>query len=211
MAPERSGPSPKLNDIMGDRIDPLTTHRVFLTLAARARSHAVRTRRERLIPCPAHDGIPPCGFCHQGPHANHAVRVGVFAANTDHRRGRSRSLPTDRAPRVLGWLDLAEGRLTSRSPPPQWRPANFLPLVWPPHGAGAAGTPTRPFLARQESWPATILRRAAGPRGLRRRSPPACRSPSRPRWARSRETDRSTPWRPSAPSRNPPTTPSPAR
>ena len=59
-----------------------------------------------------------------------------------------------------------------RSPLPQRRPGGFLPLGWPPHGAGAAGTPTRPFLARQESRPATILRCAAGLR-LRRRSPPA--------------------------------------
>jgi len=30
--------------------------------------------------------------------------------------------------RVLEWPDLAEGRLTPRSPVPQRRPVNFLPL-----------------------------------------------------------------------------------
>src|SRR6266550_5108738 len=47
----------------------------------------------------------------------------------------------------------------------------------------------RPFLARQESLTAAILRCAAA-QGVRRRSPPAFRSPSRPRWSRSSKTAR---------------------
>ena len=39
------------------------------------------------------------------------------------------SVHHDNAPHDLGWLDLAEGRLTPRSPQTQWRPVNFLPLA----------------------------------------------------------------------------------
>src|SRR6185437_16054108 len=46
----------------------------------------------------------------------------------------------------------------------------------------------RPFLARQESLSAAILRSAPARERVRRRSPPACRSPSRPRWSRVRNS-----------------------
>jgi hypothetical protein len=48
------------------------------------------------------------------------------------------------------WLDLAEGRLAARSPEPQWRRHDFLPLAPPPHGAGPVETTVRPFLAEAE-------------------------------------------------------------
>src|SRR5262249_9361742 len=44
----------------------------------------------------------------------------------------------------------------------------------------------RPFLASQQSLAAAILRCAPAGRRVRRRSPSACRSPSRPRWSRAR-------------------------
>src|SRR5262249_36369321 len=70
-------------------------------------------------------------------------------------------------------------------------------LIWPKDGcasiACAATTAVRlsfpwlrPFLARQESLSAAILRCASARRRVRRRSPSACRSPSRPRWSRAR-------------------------
>src|SRR5262249_47420281 len=49
----------------------------------------------------------------------------------------------------------------------------------------------RPFLARQEGLTAAILRFASARRWVRRRSPSACRSPSRPRWSRARTSKRS--------------------
>src|SRR5260370_32551008 len=49
----------------------------------------------------------------------------------------------------------------------------------------------RPFLARQESLTAAILRCAPARRWVRRRSPSACSSTSRPRWARARTSRRS--------------------
>jgi uncharacterized protein (DUF736 family) len=41
---------------------------------------------------------------------------------------------------------------------PQWRRRDFLPLGSPPRARRRAGTPVRPFLARQESRSAAILR-----------------------------------------------------
>ena len=63
------------------------------------------------------------------------------------------------------WLELAEDRLPPRSPEPQRRRVDFLPLGAPPHRASPVGTLVRPFLARQESMPP---RR----RGSVRRHPP---------------------------------------
>ncbi len=70
-------------------------------------------------------------------------------------------------------------------------------LIWPKDGCASiacAATAAvrlsspglRPFLARQESLTAAILRCASARRWVRRRSPSACRSPSRPRWSRAR-------------------------
>jgi hypothetical protein len=61
---------------------------------------------------------------------------------------------------------------------------DFLPLGLP--SRKRAGTPVRPFLASQESLAAAILRCAPARSRVRRRSPSACRSPSRPRWSRAR-------------------------
>jgi hypothetical protein len=70
-------------------------------------------------------------------------------------------------------------------------------LIWPKDGCASiayAATAAvrlsspglRPFLAKQESLTVAILRCAPARRRVRRRSPSACRSPSRPRWSRAR-------------------------
>jgi len=70
-------------------------------------------------------------------------------------------------------------------------------LIWPKDGCASiayAATATvrlsspglRPFLAKQESLTVAILRCAPARTRVRRRSPSACRSPSRPRWSRAR-------------------------
>src|SRR6516225_7815033 len=75
-------------------------------------------------------------------------------------------------------------------------------LIWPKDGCASiacAATAAvrlsspglRPFLARQESLTAAILRCASARRWVRRRSSSACRSPSRPRWSRARTSRRS--------------------
>ena len=88
--------------------------------------------------------------------------------------------------RPLQWLDLTEGRL--RLDRLCRNVARRLSSPGgPPHAKDRAGTPARPFLARQETLRADILRCAAARKRVRRRSPPVCRSPSRPRWARARE------------------------
>ena len=63
--------------------------------------------------------------------------------------------------------------------------------------------------SRNKKVAPAVLRCAAGPTGAGR-SPPAGRSPSRPRWARPEPDDRRQPWRPSAPSPRA-TTATPAR
>src|SRR5690349_22154627 len=65
-----------------------------------------------------------------------------------------------------------------RSPEPQRPRIDFLPL-----GLG-------PFLARQQSLTSAILRSASARKRVRCRSPPAFRSPSRPRWSRARDSQR---------------------
>ena len=69
------------------------------------------------------------------------------------------------------------GRRTAapRSPGTQRLHIDFLPL-----------TPMASFLARQENRCFAVLRFASVRKRMRRRSPPAFRSPSRPRWARVR-------------------------
>ncbi len=91
----------------------------------------------------------------------------------------------------LRWPDLAGHRLrlVRRAAMPSF---NFLPLAAAP-----------PFLARQESCPPGILRCASVLR-MRRRSSPACRSPSRPRWSRlGNRKQGELSWRTSAPSPRP--------
>src|SRR5579875_708988 len=97
----------------------------------------------------------------------------------------------DRSTRPLRWAYLAAGRLR-------------LDRLCR-NGAGRLSSPgLRPFLAKQESLPAAILRCAPACAQVRRRSPAACRSPSRPQWC-GLEADikENPPWRPSAPSRSP--------
>src|SRR6202790_387000 len=79
-----------------------------------------------------------------------------------------------REPRGLSWLDLAKGRL----------PLDRLFR----HGCGSTFFPWASPIprGRQESLTAAILRCATARRRVRRRSPSACRSPSRPRWSRAR-------------------------
>jgi len=68
--------------------------------------------------------------------------------------------------------------------------ATFFP--WACHPAlRARGDPGSPIpRGRQESLTAAILRCATARRRVRRRSPSACRSPSRPRRSRARATRR---------------------
>ena len=56
------------------------------------------------------------------------------------------------------WLDLAEGRLRLDRLNRNGCGETFLPLGLPPRAKARAGTPVRPFLARQESLAAAILR-----------------------------------------------------
>jgi hypothetical protein len=62
------------------------------------------------------------------------------------------------------WLDLAEDRLTPRSPEPQRRRVDFLPLGAPPHRASRAG----PRFAHSSRGKKACPRR----RGSLRRHPP---------------------------------------
>src|SRR6266702_1057259 len=107
--------------------------------------------------------------------------------------------------RASQWRDLAEGRLRLDRLSRNGGRIDFLPLGLPPRTTSRAGTPVRPFLARQESLTAAILRCASARERVRRRSPPACRSPSRPRWSRARKQQGEVTWLTSALSRNPAT------
>jgi hypothetical protein len=63
------------------------------------------------------------------------------------------------------WLDLAEGWLRLDRLSRNGGRVGFLPLGFPPQGAGPVGTPVRPFLASQESLPppsSAALRPASG-------------------------------------------------
>jgi hypothetical protein len=75
--------------------------------------------------------------------------------------------------------------LAPRSPCRNGGGTTFFPWARAPRKKSARGTSARPFLARQESLTDAILRCAPALR-VRRRSPAACRSPSRPRWSRAR-------------------------
>jgi hypothetical protein len=79
----------------------------------------------------------------------------------------------------LSWLDLARGRLRLDRLSRNGAGSTFFPWAYTPR-AGPAGTPVRPFLARQESRPppggglvSAILRCAPARERVRRRSPPA--------------------------------------
>src|ERR1700720_4131752 len=79
------------------------------------------------------------------------------------------------------WLDLAEGRLRLDRLNRNGGGENFFPWGCPP--------------------PAIL--RCAAAQGVRRRSPSAFRSPSRPRWSRARKQQGEVTWLTSALSRNP--------
>ena len=98
---------------------------------------------------------------------------------------------------------------------------DFLPLPTPtPRAARDPGSPS--FLAQQQSRACAVLRCAAvailapsrerdgDPEAMWRRSPPASRSPSRPQWCGLRRQDGDGTWPPSAPSKRPAPTSSPA-
>jgi hypothetical protein len=74
------------------------------------------------------------------------------------------------------WLDLTEGRLRLDRLVPQRRTDRL------------SSPGLRPFLARQETLTAAVLCCAPARARVRRRSPPASRSPSRPRWSRARNS-----------------------
>ncbi len=88
------------------------------------------------------------------------------------------------------WLDLAEDRLRLDRLAAT-AAQNFLPLGVPP-------IPREPrnFCSRRPP-----LR--SGRKAVRRRSPPACRSPSRPRWSRARKQQGDETWLTLVLSRNP--------
>jgi len=68
-----------------------------------------------------------------------------------------------------------------------WPKDGFASIAWAAMASARLSSPgLRPFLASQESPSATILRCAPARTWVRRRSPSACRSPSRPRWSRAR-------------------------
>ena len=97
--------------------------------------------------------------------------------------------------RPLQWLDLAEGRLR-------------LDRLWRNSGV-TTFFPCR--LRRHSSRDKKAAPLLSGPCGVRRRSPPACRSPSRPQWCGLDNGNGDLKWRPSAPSRRPARTSSPAK
>src|SRR5262249_29976353 len=98
-----------------------------------------------------------------------------------------------RTPRGLRWLDLAKGRLRLD---PRGRTG----------GGGLSSPGLRPFLARAKKVPPPPSSAALRPEeGVRRRSPPARRSPSRPRWSRGSNSKGEVTWQASAPSRSPAT------
>ena len=79
---------------------------------------------------------------------------------------------------------------TPRSPEPQWRAVDFLPLGFA-HSSRVKKVSSRHPPLR------------CGPKRVRRRSPSAFRSPSRPWWSRARQHQGEVTWLPSAHSRNP--------
>jgi hypothetical protein len=91
----------------------------------------------------------------------------------------------------------------------------LIGLIWPKdgwhldrlsrNGGGATFFPWPSAIPRgsQESPAAAILRCAPASKLVRRRSPPACRSPSRPRWSRARNSQGEVTWPTSVPSRSP--------
>src|SRR5262245_2952621 len=113
--------------------------------------------------------------------------------------------------RLLDFRHLFSSLLSDRR-----EPRGLYGLIWPKDGCASiacAATAAvklsspglRPFLARQESLAAAILRRAPARRRVHRRSPSACRSPSRPRWSRASNSKGEVTWQASAPSRSPAT------
>ena len=85
------------------------------------------------------------------------------------------SVPRPPPTRPLQWLDLTEGRLRLDR-----LCRNGAVRLSSPDGSAVIPRETR-------KPPAAILRCAAARKRVRRRSPPALRSPSRPRWARARK------------------------
>src|SRR5882672_2901597 len=73
---------------------------------------------------------------------------------------------------------------------PQWRRRDFLPLGLPPRKRGDPGcahsSRAKKACPREGGGLAAAILRCAPALRVRRRSPAACRSPSRPRWSRAR-------------------------
>ncbi len=91
----------------------------------------------------------------------------------------------ERVPHDLSWLELAEGRLRldrlCRNGVRQ-----LSSPAGPPQTTSRPGTPVPRIPREARKPPSAVLRCAPARERVRRRSPPASRSPSRPRWARTR-------------------------
>jgi ParB/RepB/Spo0J family partition protein len=89
-----------------------------------------------------------------------------------------------------------------------------MPAVRPAIGPSrpSSGPSSRSVASQPNRRRMKTMQARPGPRGgVRRRSPPACRSPSRPQWCGLGYGKRRLQWRPSAPSRRPARTSSPAK
>ena len=138
-------------------------------------------------------------------------------------RGRTSPSSARQCPLQTASSMARSGRRTAppRAPMPQRLVPTFFPCRRPPRALrGDPGSPS--FLAKQQSRACAVLRCAAvailtpsrerdgDPEAMWRRSPSASRSPSRPQWCGLRRQDGDGTWPPSAPSRRPAPTSSPA-
>src|SRR5258708_6661482 len=94
--------------------------------------------------------------------------------------------------------DLAEGRLRLVRLDRNGERTNFLPLGLPPRAKIARGLWCAHSSRDQESLPSPSSA-ALRPKRVRRRSPSAFRSPSRPRWSRARKQQGEVTWPTSVP------------
>src|SRR5882757_6463236 len=99
------------------------------------------------------------------------------------------------------WLDLAEGRLRLDHLNRNGVGETFFPWATTPR-VGARGDPGLPIPRASQESPPPPSSAALRPERVRRRSPSALRSPSRPRWSRARKQQGEVTWLTSAHSRS---------
>jgi hypothetical protein len=161
------------------------------SIGSRRRLH--RARHDSPIG-PARPGVGTCSDAHLHARVSFPSpdEDGLLCGLLDFRHVFSSVLSDQREPRGLDGLI--------------WPKDGCASIAWAATAAVRLSSPgLRPFLASQEKSHRRHPPLRSGPKGVRRRSPSACRSPSRPRWSRGSNTKGEVTWQASAPSRSPAT------